>query len=105
MSNLIVRAWRRFWLCHTRWPARHPGSPFCFRHRWHPGDCAGLIAGTWELGADGYRCWIPSKQLSPPKPAPPKWSVSPLWLYPSTGTVPQSLLHVGYTAWSEPDVL
>jgi len=62
MTNPIVRAWRRAWLCNVRWAARHPGRYICLRHRWHPGDCQGLIVGTWERGADGYRCWIPSAE-------------------------------------------
>jgi hypothetical protein len=62
VSNPIVRAWRRFWLCH--WD--QPGGGICLRRRWHREDCQGFTPGpvplqwstpTWSAGPVTYTAW------------------------------------------------
>jgi len=42
VTNPIVRAWRRFWLC-RKWDGDWPGFyNQCLRRRWHRGECEGF---------------------------------------------------------------
>lgn len=57
MTNPIVRAWRRFWLC-RKWDGDWPGFyNQCLRRRWHRGECEGFTR--------------------PVPPVPEGWNVSP----------------------------
>ena len=44
MTNPIVRAWRRFWLCHKPYAIRWWRGDLCLRRRWHLGDCEGFAS-------------------------------------------------------------